>query len=233
MAFLESTNLHKTYRLGRDNDVYALRGVDISIEAGEMVAIMGPSGCGKSTLMHILGLLHSPDQDTDPPAQVSIDGRDVTHLSDRERTKMRADSMGFVFQAFNLVPTLTAAENVALAAEYAGTGRSEARSSARDALGLVGLGDRADHRPMELSGGQQQRVAIARSLVNEPELLLADEPTGNLDSSSTAEVLELLRESNQQRGQTIVIVTHDSAVGGACGRVLSMLDGEIVPDPGG
>ena len=227
MPFLETTNLHKTYRLGRNNDVYALRGVDISIDAGEMVAIMGPSGCGKSTLMHILGLLHAPDRDKEPLPRVAIGGRDVTDLSDRERTRMRAERMGFVFQAFNLVPTLTAVENVALSAEYAGKPRSEARSAARDALGWVGLSDRGDHRPMELSGGQQQRVAIARSLVNEPDLLLADEPTGNLDSSSTEEVLDLLRRFNSERGQTVVIVTHDSTVGAACSKVLSMLDGVI------
>ena len=230
MAFLEAQNLHKTYRLGRQNIVNALRGVEISIDAGEMVAVMGPSGCGKSTLMHILGLLHAPDADADPPARLSINGVDSTTLSDRERTRMRARDMGFVFQAFNLVPTLTAAENVALAAEYAGISRSDARSGAMKALDWIGLADWADHRPAELSGGQQQRVAIARALVNEPDLLLADEPTGNLDSANTGEVLGLLRRFHEERGQTVVVVTHDPDVSAACTRTLSMLDGLITSD---
>jgi putative ABC transport system ATP-binding protein len=231
MPFLEATNLHKTYRLGRRNKVYALRGVDMSIESGEMVAIMGPSGCGKSTLMHILGLLHGPDQDLDPPATLTINGNDVTEMSDKNRTKMRASSMGFVFQSFNLVPTLTAAENVALPAIYSGRKRAEANVAAAEALEWVGLSEWADHRPTELSGGQQQRVAIARAQVTKPDLLLADEPTGNLDSASTTEVLDLLRRFNKEYGQTIVIVTHDAVVGDACGRVLTMLDGVIADAP--
>ena len=231
MVLLEAYDLHKTYRLGRNNHVHALRGVDVSIEVGEMVAIMGPSGCGKSTLMHIMGLLQPPDGDTDPPPQMMIiKDRDATALSDRERTRMRARTMGFVFQSFNLVPTLTAIENVALAPEYAGRSRSEARSSAREALDWVGLADWSGHRPMELSGGQQQRVAIARALVNEPELLLADEPTGNLDSANTSEVLALLGRFHEQRGRTTILVTHDSEVSSACTRVLSMLDGVILGD---
>ncbi len=230
MAFVEATNLHKTYHLGRDNNVFALRGVDLSIEAGEMVAIMGPSGCGKTTLMHILGLLHPPDRDTDPMPRLMINDRDVAGLSDRERTKMRAQTIGFVFQTYNLVPTLTAVENVALAAEYAGRSRSEARTAANSAMEWVGLADRSDHRPTELSGGQQQRVAIARALVNQPELLLADEPTGNLDSSNAEEILELLNRFHNDRGQTIAIVTHDAKVSSSCTRVLSMLDGMIVED---
>ena len=226
MAFLEARHLHKTYRLGRQNLVHALRGADIAIEAGEMVGIMGPSGCGKSTLMHILGLLHAPDE-SDPPASLVIGGTDVADLSDRERTKMRAERMGFVFQAFNLVPTLTAIENVALPAEYAGRRRSEAMTAAAEALDWVGLADRDDHRPTELSGGQQQRVAVARALVTQPDLMLADEPTGNLDSESTNEVLDLLRRFNTERQQTILMVTHDPRVGDACGRIVSMLDGRI------
>ena len=230
MAFLEAHNLHKTYRLGRQNRVHALRGVDFSIEAGEMVAIMGPSGCGKTTLMHILGLLQPPDQDSDPPPQMTIGDRDTSTMHDRERTRMRARTMGFVFQSFNLVPTLTAIENVSLAAEYAGSSRSKAAEAGRTALDWVGMADRADHRPTELSGGQQQRVAIARALINKPQLLLADEPSGNLDSVSTAEVLELLRRFNTQQGQTIVLVTHDPEVGAACTRVYSMLDGAFLQE---
>lgn len=232
MAFLEARNLHKTYRLTRSNHVRALRGVDVSVEAGEMVGIMGPSGCGKSTLMHILGLLHAPDLDAAPPPSLAIEGRDVTALSDRERTRMRAERMGFVFQAFNLVTTLTALENVALPAEYAGWPRPDARSAAVEALRLVGLEDWAVHRPMELSGGQQQRAAIARALVTRPALLLADEPTGNLDSENTAEVMALLLWFNRERGQTIVLVTHDTRVSEACSRVLTMQDGVIAAGNG-
>ena len=230
MALLEGRNLRKTYRLGRRNRVEALRGVDITIEAGEMVAIMGPSGSGKSTLMHLLGLLHAPDVNHGPAPEVLIDGQSVATLSDRARTQMRAKTMGFVFQSFNLVPTLTALENVALAGEYAGASRSRATAAAHEALGWVGLAERADHRPMELSGGEQQRVAIARSLVNEPALVLADEPTGNLDSGHAAEVLGLLRRFNRERGQTVVLVTHDAEVGAFCDRIIRMRDGLVVGD---
>ncbi len=230
MALLEGRNLRKTYRLGRRNTVEALRGVDITIEAGEMVAIMGPSGSGKSTLMHLLGLLHSPDRNVAPTPDVLIDGQSVANLSDRARTQMRAKTMGFVFQSFNLVPTLTAIENIALAGEYAGESRGRATAAAREALAWVGLAERADHRPMELSGGEQQRVAIARSLVNEPALVLADEPTGNLDSGHSQEVLQLLRRFNRERGQTVVLVTHDAEVGAFCDRIIRMRDGVVVDD---
>jgi putative ABC transport system ATP-binding protein len=224
---LEGRNLRKTYRLSRRNQVKALRGVELKIEPGEMVALMGPSGSGKSTLMHILGLLHSPDAEDGPPAELRIAGVDVTSMSERTRTRMRADTMGFVFQSYNLVPTLTAAENVALAGEYAGTGRRQAMTEATEALGWVGLEERAGHRPMELSGGEQQRVAIARSLVNKPKLLLADEPTGNLDSGHSQEVLALLRRFNKERGQTLLLVTHDAEVGAFCDRIIHMRDGLI------
>jgi putative ABC transport system ATP-binding protein len=227
---LEGRNLRKTYRLSRRSSVGALRGVDVSIAGGEMVAIMGPSGSGKSTLMHILGLLHAPDRADGPPPELRVAGVDATRLSDRERTRIRAQSMGFVFQAFNLVPTLTAEENVALSAEYAGTSRGRARAAARAALATVGLADRAAHRPMELSGGEQQRVAIARALVNEPMLLLGDEPTGNLDSARATEILELLRRFNRERGQTVILVTHDAEVAAVCDRIIRMRDGLIVSD---
>jgi putative ABC transport system ATP-binding protein len=230
-ALLEGRNLRKTYRLSRRNQVDALRGVEIRIQQGEMVALMGPSGSGKSTLMHILGLLHSPDADHGPAPELSITGVDVTSMSERTRTRMRADTMGFVFQSYNLVPTLTAAENVALAGEYAGTGRREAMNAASEALGWVGLAERSGHRPMELSGGEQQRVAIARSLVNQPKLLLADEPTGNLDSGHSKEVLALLRRFNKERGQTLLLVTHDAEVGAFCDRVIHMRDGLIQDEP--
>jgi len=227
MALLEGTNLRKTYRLSRRNSVEALRGVDVAIEAGEMVAIMGPSGSGKSTLMHILGLLHAPDPNHGPAPVLRFGGRDMTALSESERTKVRAREMGFVFQDFNLVPTLSALENVLLACDYAGIGGAQARTAAREALDLVGLAERADHRPAELSGGEQQRVAIARALVNRPSLILADEPTGNLDSERSAEVLALLRQFNREQGQTFVLVTHDAEVGEACDRVIRMRDGRV------
>ena len=231
MPLLEATNLRKTYQLTRHNTVEALRGVDISIEPGEMVAIMGPSGSGKSTLMHILGLLHAPDPNHGPAPELRFDGRDVTNLSDGERTRIRARQMGFVFQQFNLMPTLNAAENVALAGEYAGMKRSAALAKAAEMLGYVGLAERAGHRPSELSGGEQQRVAIARALVNEPALILADEPTGNLDSKRSAELLDLLRRFNEERGQTFVLVTHDAEVGAACDRIVRMRDGLVWEDP--
>jgi putative ABC transport system ATP-binding protein len=224
-ALLEARNLRKTYRLSRRNRVEALRGIDLDIVGGEMVAIMGPSGSGKSTLMHILGLLHSPDRNGGPPPELRINGDEVGGLSDRRRTRMRADTMGFVFQSYNLVPTLTALENVGLAAEYAGVSGSKARQAALQALSWVGLEERAGHRPMELSGGEQQRVAIARSLVNEPMLLLADEPTGNLDTARSVEVLRMLRRFNAERGQTVLLVTHDPEVGETCDRIIHMRDG--------
>jgi putative ABC transport system ATP-binding protein len=227
MALLEGTNLRKTYRLGRRNVVPALRGVDVTVEDGEMVAIIGPSGSGKSTLMHILGLLHAPDTDGDPAPTLRFDGRDVMGIGDGERTRLRAREMGFVFQDFNLVPTLTALENVMLACDYAGVRGSPARSAAAASLELVGLGDRGGHRPMELSGGEQQRVALARALVNRPRLVLADEPTGNLDSERSAEVLATLDRFNREHGQTFVIVTHDDEVAEACHRIIRMRDGRI------
>jgi len=230
MALLEARNLQKTYRLGKTQNVQALRGVDITIEAGEIVAIMGPSGSGKTTLMHILGLLHQPDLDRTPAGSLEIGGRDMTKLSDGARTRARAEQLGFVFQSYNLVPTLSAAENVALAAHYAGIAGSRGRTEALAALDLVGLGDRATHRPSELSGGEQQRVAIARALVNQPQLVLADEPTGNLDSARAAEVLELLRRFNRERGQTFLIVTHDPEVGAAADRIIRMRDGRVIDD---
>jgi ABC-type lipoprotein export system ATPase subunit len=227
MALLEGRNLRKTYRLGRRNLVEALRGVDVAIDDGEMVAIVGPSGSGKSTLMHILGLLHAPERDGDPTPTLTFDGRDVMGLGEGERTRIRAREMGFVFQDFNLVPTLTALENVMLACDYAGVRGAAARSASLEALDLVGLADRSRHRPAELSGGEQQRVALARALANRPRLVLADEPTGNLDSERSAEVLRTLNRFNLEHGQTFVIVTHDPEVAEQCHRVIRVRDGRI------
>ena len=226
-ALIEGRHLRKTYRLGKRPTVAALRGVDIRVKEGEMVAIMGPSGSGKSTLMHILGLLHAPDLNHGPRPELRFEGRDMVSLGDAERTRLRARRMGFVFQDFNLVPTLTALENVLLACDYAGIRGAAAKGAAREALEAVDLADRADHRPAELSGGEQQRTAIARALVNHPSLVLADEPTGNLDSERSAEVLALLRRFNRQHGQTLLLVTHDPEVGAACDRVIRMRDGRI------
>ncbi|HEX7597388.1 MAG TPA: ABC transporter ATP-binding protein, partial [Polyangia bacterium] len=209
MAILEGRNLRKTYRLSRKNTVEALKGVEIMIEAGEMVAIMGPSGSGKSTLMHILGLLHAPDLNHGPRPELTFGGRDMVRLGDRERTRIRGREMGFVFQDFNLVPTLTALENVMLACEYSGRGGGSA--AALEALALVGLADRAGHRPAELSGGEQQRVAIARALVNDPLVLLADEPTGNLDPDLAQEIMTLFERINGQ-GTTVIVATHDRSL---------------------
>ena len=234
MAILEGRNLRKTYHLGRGNKVEALKSVDISIEAGEMVAIMGPSGSGKSTLMHILGLLHGPDlrcpnpADPCPAPELYLAGENVSAVSDNERTRIRARRMGFVFQDFNLVPDPHGPrERDAGLRLRRHQGQGRPQTAALEALGLVGLADRADHKPAELSGGEQQRVAIARALVNKPALVLADEPTGNLDSERSAEVLALMREFNREHGQTIVLVTHDAEVGAACDRVVRMRDGHI------
>ena len=231
MPILEASNLRKTYQLTRTNTVEALRGVDITIDRGEMVAIMGPSGSGKSTLMHILGLLHAPDPNHGPAPELQFDGRDMANLSDGARTRIRARQIGFVFQQFNLVPTLTATENVALAGEYAGMKRGAALAKAAEILAQVGLADRGGHQPSELSGGERQRVAIARALINEPALILADEPTGNLDSRRAAELLGLLRRFNKERGQTFVLVTHDAEVGDACDRIVRMRDGLVHETP--
>jgi len=230
MALLEAHDLRKTYRLSKSNTVEALRGVDVTIGEGEMVAIMGPSGSGKSTLMHVLGLLHQPDANHGPAPELRFAGRSMLELADNERTRVRATAMGFVFQAFNLIPTLSAAENVALAAEYAGTARTAAHAAAIEALALVGLTGRADHRPSELSGGEQQRVAVARALVNRPRLVIGDEPTGNLDTARSVEVLRLLRSLNREHGHSFLIVTHDPEVGDACDRIIRMRDGVVVSD---
>ena len=227
MGLLEGRNLRKTYRLGRRNTIEALRGVDVRIEPGEMVAIMGPSGSGKSTLMHILGLLHAPDVNHGPRPELSL--RRAGHGGPR---RGRADPHpgppdGLRLPGLQPGPDADRPENVTLACDYAGIRGSAARQAAREALDLVGLADRGDHRPAELSGGEQQRVAIARALANRPSLILADEPTGNLDSERSSEVLALLRRFNREHGQTFVLVTHDAEVGEACDRVVRMRDGRI------
>jgi putative ABC transport system ATP-binding protein len=211
----------KTYSLG-EIEVAALRGIDLTISTGEMVAVVGPSGSGKSTLMHIIGCLDVPTA-----GQYILAGHDVGGLGESDLALVRNRLIGFVFQQFNLLAYLSAWRNVELPLVYAGMAPAERRERALAALDQVGLADRADHRPGELSGGQQQRVAVARALVTEPQLILADEPTGNLDSTSTADVLALLDELHDA-GRTVVLITHDNEVAARAGRTVHIRDGEVV-----
>ncbi|TYT63705.1 ABC transporter ATP-binding protein [Natrialba swarupiae] len=212
-------NVHKTYRLAEP--VYALDGVSLEVPRGSYTAIMGPSGSGKSTLMNLVGCLDTPTEGV-----VVVDGRDVTALDGSERTALRGEQVGFVFQTFNLMPRLSALENVALPQLFLGVGRAERRERARELLERVGLGDRTDHLPNELSGGQRQRVALARALVNDPALVLADEPSGNLDTETEADVLDLFAEFHDA-GTTMVVVTHERHVAERAERIVHLLDGRI------
>jgi ABC-type lipoprotein export system ATPase subunit len=223
-AIVEARLVDKTYATGRLT-VNALREVDLTLERGEMVAIMGPSGCGKTTLLNCLSGLDAIDG-----GDVLIEGTSLAALSDRERTDYRARRMGFVFQFYNLMPVLTAVENVELPLLVARVRAGEARRRALDAMALVGVADRAAHLPDELSGGQRQRATIARALVNDPAIVWADEPTGDLDSESADEIVALMRELNQQRGLSFLIVTHDIAVGRRTDRIIRMLDGRVVDE---
>ena len=223
-TIIELDGVRKTYATGAIA-VEALRGIDVSISEGEYVAIIGPSGSGKSTLMHILGCLDVPTE-----GRYELAGRDVSDLEETDLAQIRNAEIGFVFQQFNLLPDLTALRNVALPLVYAGVGPNEREQRARRALDRVGLSDRADHRPGELSGGQQQRVAVARALVTEPAMILADEPTGNLDSVSSADVLSLFRELHDA-GRTIVLITHERDIAARADRVITIHDGEIGVSP--
>ena len=218
---IEAENLTKTYKMG-EVEVHALRGLSLKIASGEIAAIMGPSGSGKSTLMNMIGCLDRPTS-----GEYILDGERVSNLKDDQLASIRNRKVGFVFQSFNLLPRATALANVELPLRYAGIRRGR-KERARAALEMVGLADRIHHRPSELSGGQQQRVAIARALVNNPAIILADEPTGNLDSKSGEEIMQLLLGLNQEHGTTLVIVTHDPVVASRTPRIIQIMDGTVV-----
>ena len=219
---MQATQLWKIYASG-DSTVQAVRGVDVSVKEGEMIAIMGPSGCGKTRLLNVLSGIDQPNS-----GEVLIAGQPMYSVSDDQRTQMRAENLGFIFQDFNLLPVLSAVENVELPLLLLGKSASEARNTALEALESVGLADRSEHRPTELSGGQQQRVAIARAIVHHPKVILCDEPTGNLDSATSNTVMTLLKEINEKLGTTFLLVTHDEEIASNCSRVLQMDDGLII-----
>jgi putative ABC transport system ATP-binding protein len=221
-AFIEAVEVSKTYHVGKI-EVPALRGVSFRIDRGEFVSVVGPSGSGKSTLFYILGGLTRADS-----GQVMVDRENFAQLSDAERTRMRKRKIGFVFQRFNLLPTLDARSNIKLALDIAGTNGSGDPSYFDKIVGLLGLEKRLLHRPAELSGGEQQRVALARALINKPAIVLADEPTGNLDSENSDIVLDMLRHSNHELGQTVLMITHNPQAAGYGDRIIHMRDGQIV-----
>jgi putative ABC transport system ATP-binding protein len=218
---IQVRDLYKTYRAG-DVDVHALQGASIEVQRGEFVAIVGPSGSGKSTLFNVLGALTPPTSGT-----VLIDGKDLARLSNAERSTMRKFLVGFVFQKYNLLPTLTAEDNIRIV-QYIGKQTTEFTPEFREVLNILGIADRLKHKPRALSGGQQQRVAIARAIVNHPAILLADEPTGNLDSQNSAAVLGLLTDLNHRLGQTILMITHDSEAASYASRQVHMRDGRVL-----
>jgi len=214
-------DLRKVYRVG-EVDVHALRGVDLDVARGEFLSIIGPSGSGKSTLFHILGGLTPPTS-----GSISINDRDLLRMSDSERTELRKTTVGFVFQKYNLLPTLSAADNIAIA-RYIGGTRAQGDAQFNQALEMLGIGNRLSHKPRALSGGEQQRVAIARAIANKPSILLADEPTGNLDTENSNAVLNLLRELNQRMGQTVLMITHNPEAAAYGHRTVRMRDGRMV-----
>ena len=218
---VELVDVERKYVMG-ETEVRALRGLSLKIDEGEFVAVVGPSGSGKSTLMHLIGALDVPDE-----GRVLLDGKDISEYTESELAGIRGEKVGFVFQTFNLNPTLNSLENVALPLPFQGVPGAERNERAADLLDMVGLGDRTGHKPAELSGGEQQRVAIARALINDPEILLADEPTGNLDSETGDEVMKLLERLNRDRGMTVVIVTHNPKDAAHADRTINMIDGTL------
>ena len=220
-TILKADNLEKIYRIGKV-DVPALRGVSLAVQEGEFVAVMGPSGCGKSTMLHLLGGLLTPTK-----GRILIDGEDLTAATDAKRTDIRRRKIGFVFQRFNLFPTLTAEGNLRLAERIHGNGADDP-DRRREILRMLHLEDKMHHKPLELSGGEQQRVALARAVVNRPAIVLADEPTGNLDSENSELVLKMFRELNDRFNQTIIMITHNPEAAAACQRIIQMRDGHIV-----
>jgi putative ABC transport system ATP-binding protein len=222
-VILRTEDLTKNYKIGKV-DVPALRGVTISIDEGEFVAIMGPSGCGKSTLLHLMGGLLSPTS-----GKIEIDGEDLSQVSDAKRTDIRRRKIGFVFQRFNLFPTLTAEGNLKLA-EKIHTKNGGSSEKRREVLRLLQLEDKMHHKPLEMSGGEQQRVALARAVINTPAIILADEPTGNLDTENSKIVLDMFRDLNKELGQTIIMITHNPEAAAACSRIIHMRDGRVVDE---
>jgi putative ABC transport system ATP-binding protein len=218
---IQLQDIVKSYPMGK-RELMVLQGVNLNIEKGEMVAIMGPSGSGKSTLLNLIGLLDKPTS-----GSYRLEGKEVSHLSGRELSRVRGRKIGFVFQSFNLLPYLSAIDNVELGQEYAGKGNHQI---AEDALVKVGLGDRIHHRPNELSGGEQQRVAVARALAKDPPIILADEPTGNLDSRSSKEIMAVLSNLHTEQNLTLVMITHDPNIAGYCQRIIHIEDGQVLSE---
>ncbi|MBI4625822.1 MAG: ABC transporter ATP-binding protein [Verrucomicrobia bacterium] len=221
---VQAENLHKSYVLGA-TAIGALRGVDLVVQRGEFVALMGPSGCGKTTLLNLIGATDLPSR-----GRLRVDGVDLAGLSDDQLADLRRDRIGIVFQFYNLIPTLTARENVEIPMQFKGTGGAERRRRALSLLERVGLKDRAEHKPAELSGGEQQRVSIARSLANQPALVLLDEPTGDLDSATGSDIIALLRDLNKRERVTLVIATHDASIAEQSSRIVRLRDGRIEND---
>ena len=220
---VKAENLKKSYKMSKDNIVQALAGVNLEINEGDFTAVVGPSGCGKSTLMHILGLLDNADE-----GSLIVDEVEVSKMKEKQATKFRAKKIGFIFQGFNLFPTLTALENIMLAGKYGGLNKKQSREESTKLLEMMGLKGRINHRPAELSGGQQQRVAIARALINKPAIIFADEPTGELDSKTSIEIIDLLKTFNKENNQTFLLVTHNLEVAAACRKTITMRDGQVI-----
>jgi putative ABC transport system ATP-binding protein len=220
---LKLEGVKKIYNEGKDNEVQALKGIDLAIRNREFVSIIGPSGSGKTTLLDIIGCLLQPTY-----GRVFLDSVETGRLSEAELARLRREKLGFIFQQYNLIPSFTALENVAFAMRIAGRKKEESFAKAKRLLETMGLGERMGHRPSQLSGGEQQRVAISRSLVNEPEIILGDEPTGNLDTQTGMKILDLLKNLNREKGYTIIVVTHDMRITKYCDRVIHIMDGKII-----